>query len=88
MWTAEAYGSDALSQIVEGWSGQPWGKPYYRIRDYVTIMKKILRRIGNTNALLTVRRKHPYGSIWVGNETVRTLGSQAYAEVGVSMRAG
>jgi len=31
-------------QIVEGWYGQPWGKPYYRIRDYVTIMKKILRR--------------------------------------------
>jgi F420-dependent oxidoreductase-like protein len=31
-------------QIVEGWYGQPWGKPYYRIRDYVTIMKKILAR--------------------------------------------
>ncbi len=31
-------------QIVEGWYGQPWGKPYYRIRDYVSIMKKILRR--------------------------------------------
>jgi F420-dependent oxidoreductase-like protein len=31
-------------QIVEGWYGQPWGKPYYRIKDYVTIMKKILRR--------------------------------------------
>ena len=31
-------------QIVEGWYGQPWGKPYYRIKDYVSIMKKILRR--------------------------------------------
>ena len=31
-------------QIVEGWYGQPWGKPYYRIKDYVTIMKKILAR--------------------------------------------
>ena len=31
-------------QIVEGWYGQPWGKPYYRIKDYVTIMKKIWRR--------------------------------------------
>jgi len=31
-------------QIVEGWYGQPWGKPYYRIRDYVTIMKKIFAR--------------------------------------------
>jgi len=31
-------------QIVEGWYGQPWGKPYYRLRDYVTIMRKIFRR--------------------------------------------
>ena len=31
-------------QIVEGWYGQPWGKPYYRIKDYVAIMKKIWRR--------------------------------------------
>ncbi len=31
-------------QIVEGWYAQPWGRPYYRIKDYVTIMKKILRR--------------------------------------------
>ena len=33
-------------QIVEGWYGQPWGKPYWRVRDYVTIMRKILRRDG------------------------------------------
>ena len=31
-------------QIVEGWYGQPWGRPYYRLKDYVTIMKKILAR--------------------------------------------
>ena len=31
-------------QIVEGWYGQPWGRPYYRIKDYVQIMKKIWRR--------------------------------------------
>ena len=31
-------------QIVEGWYGQPWGRPYYRIKDYVSIMKKIWRR--------------------------------------------
>ena len=31
-------------QIVEGWYGQPWGRPYYRIKDYVNIMKKIFRR--------------------------------------------
>ncbi|MDZ7729693.1 MAG: LLM class flavin-dependent oxidoreductase [Dehalococcoidia bacterium] len=31
-------------QIVEGWYGQPWGRPYYRIKDYVTIIKKIFAR--------------------------------------------
>ena len=31
-------------QIVEGWFGQPWGKPYYRTKDYVSIIKKTLRR--------------------------------------------
>jgi len=31
-------------QIVEGWYGQPWGRPYYRLRDYVQIMKKIFAR--------------------------------------------
>ena len=33
-------------QIVEGWYGQPWGRPYYRIKDYVAIMRKILARDG------------------------------------------
>jgi F420-dependent oxidoreductase-like protein len=33
-------------QIVEGWYGQPWGKPYHRIKDYVAIMRKIWRREG------------------------------------------
>src|SRR4030095_13425513 len=33
-------------QIVEGWYGQPWGKPYYRMKDYVAIMRKIFRREG------------------------------------------
>jgi F420-dependent oxidoreductase-like protein len=33
-------------QIVEGWYGQPWGKPTDRIRDYVDIMRKIWRREG------------------------------------------
>ena len=31
-------------QIVEGWYGQPWGKPYWRVRDYVQIMQQIFRR--------------------------------------------
>jgi F420-dependent oxidoreductase-like protein len=33
-------------QIVEGWYGQPWGKPGARLRDYVAIMRKIWRREG------------------------------------------
>ena len=31
-------------QIVEGWYGQPWGRPYWRLKDYVAIMRKIFRR--------------------------------------------
>jgi len=31
-------------QIVEGWYGQPWGSPYYRLRDYMQIMLKIFAR--------------------------------------------
>jgi F420-dependent oxidoreductase-like protein len=31
-------------QIVEGWYGEPWGKPYYRLRDYMQIMLKIFAR--------------------------------------------
>lgn len=31
-------------QIVEGWYGRPWGSPYYWLKDYVEIMKKIFRR--------------------------------------------
>jgi F420-dependent oxidoreductase-like protein len=33
-------------QIVEGWYGEPWGRPYYRMKDYVAIMRKIFRREG------------------------------------------
>ncbi len=31
-------------QIVEGWYGQPWGRPYWRIKDYVSIMRKVFAR--------------------------------------------
>lgn len=31
-------------QIVEGWYGQPWGRPYYRAKDYVAIMRKVWAR--------------------------------------------
>ena len=33
-------------QIIEGWYGQPWGRPYYIMRDYVAIIRKILARKG------------------------------------------
>ncbi|HEX7820173.1 MAG TPA: LLM class F420-dependent oxidoreductase [Sphingobium sp.] len=33
-------------QIVEGWYGQPWGKPATRMRDYVAILRKVWRRDG------------------------------------------
>ena len=31
-------------QIVEGWYGQPWGHPAPRLRDYVSIIRKVLAR--------------------------------------------
>ena len=31
-------------QIVEGWYGEPWGRPYWRLRDYIEIMRKIFDR--------------------------------------------
>ncbi len=31
-------------QIVEGWYGQPWGRPYYWLKDYVAIMRKVFQR--------------------------------------------
>ena len=31
-------------QVVEGWYGQPFSKPLSRTREYVSIIKKILKR--------------------------------------------
>jgi alkanesulfonate monooxygenase SsuD/methylene tetrahydromethanopterin reductase-like flavin-dependent oxidoreductase (luciferase family) len=28
-------------QVVEGWHGRPWGKPNYRLRDTVAVIRKI-----------------------------------------------
>ena len=36
-------------QIVEGWYGQPWGSPNQRLREYVEIIRKVLRREPLTN---------------------------------------
>jgi F420-dependent oxidoreductase-like protein len=33
-------------QIVEGWYGQPWGRPNERLRDYIEITRKVLDREG------------------------------------------
>ncbi len=31
-------------QVVEGWHGQPWGKPLTRTREYVEVVRRALRR--------------------------------------------
>jgi F420-dependent oxidoreductase-like protein len=31
-------------QVVEGWHGQPWGKPLTKTREYVAIVRAVLRR--------------------------------------------
>ena len=31
-------------QVVEGWHGQPWGKPLERTREYVEIVRTVLQR--------------------------------------------
>ena len=31
-------------QVVEGWHGEPWGKPLAKIREYVEIVRSVLRR--------------------------------------------
>src|SRR5215210_6683087 len=31
-------------QVVEGWHGQPWGKPLARTREYVDVVRRVLRR--------------------------------------------
>ncbi len=31
-------------QIVEGWYSRPWGSPHHWLRDYVAIMRKVIRR--------------------------------------------
>ena len=31
-------------QVVEGWRGQPWGKPLAKTREYVEIVRAVLRR--------------------------------------------
>ena len=31
-------------QVVEGWHGEPWGKPLTKIREYVEIVRIVLRR--------------------------------------------
>ena len=55
-------------QIVEGWYGEPWGKPYYRIRDYVAIMRKIFAReepVAHEGREISLPYKGP-GSMGVG----------------------
>ena len=46
-------------QVVEGWHGQPYGKPLARTREYVEIVRTILRareRRSSTTARTTTSR--------------------------------
>ena len=36
-------------QVVEGWHGEPYGKPLTRTREYIEIVRKIMRREGPVN---------------------------------------
>jgi F420-dependent oxidoreductase-like protein len=36
-------------QIVEGWYGEPWGNPNQKLREYVSIMRKVFAREPLTN---------------------------------------
>ncbi len=62
-------------QIVEGWYGQPWGKPYWRLRDYVAIMRKIFARerpVMHEGREISL----PYageGLLWPGETTPRSI---------------
>ena len=62
-------------QIVEGWYGQPWGKPYWRIRDYVTIMRKVFERkepVFHDGSEIALPYKGP-GSLGVGKPLMSIL---------------
>ena len=43
-------------QIVEGWYGVPWGKPVDRLRDYITIMRKVLVGALNRAGIIQVEQ--------------------------------
>ena len=40
-------------QVVEGWHGQPWGKPLARTREYVEIVRAILRARSRSSTTAT-----------------------------------
>ena len=64
-------------QIVEGWYGEPWGRPYYWLKDYVEIMRKVFRR---GKPLTSILHMNPDIPIYIGsgNEaTVRLTGEVA-----------
>ena len=50
-------------QVVEGWHGQPWGKPLGKTREYVEIVRAALRatssstRASTTGSRVTARAR-------------------------------
>jgi F420-dependent oxidoreductase-like protein len=62
-------------QIVEGWYGQPWGKPYWRVRDYVAIMRKVFERkdpVSHQGREISLPYTGP-GSLGIGKPLVSIL---------------
>jgi F420-dependent oxidoreductase-like protein len=75
-------------QVAEGWHGQPWGKPLTRTREYVDVVRAVLRR----QAPLEHHGEHydiPYrgeGATGLG-KPLKLIGTPLRAEVPVYLAA-
>jgi alkanesulfonate monooxygenase SsuD/methylene tetrahydromethanopterin reductase-like flavin-dependent oxidoreductase (luciferase family) len=60
-------------QIVEGWYGQPWGRPLERMRDYVAILNKIFAReapVAHDGAEIQLPYRGPGSSAWEAAQAI------------------
>jgi len=75
-------------QIVEGWYGQPWGRPNQRLRDYIAIVRKVIDRsepVTHDGPELTLPYKGP-GAIGQGKPLRSIL--HAVAPIPIWMASG
>jgi F420-dependent oxidoreductase-like protein len=73
-------------QIVEGWYGQPWGKPATRLRDYVTILRQTLARetpVAHDGAEISLPYTGP-GAIGQGKPLKSILHSSGDVEIWIA----